>query len=102
MSKELIELLHYMEETTDRVAQMCNSERIQKLHQRVQRIRSSEEMEVKYMQAWEEKLMEREAGRIAGEQKIVNKLREKFSMEEIVHMLEMSEEELRKILTEEK
>lgn len=51
VSKELIELLHYMEETADRVAQMCNSERIQKLHQRVQRIRSSEEMEVKYMQA---------------------------------------------------
>lgn len=110
VSMELIELLHYMEETTDRVAQICNSEKIQKLHQRVQRIRSSEEMEVKYMQAWEEKIMEREEGRqegrqegrIAREQEIVKKLRKNFSVEEIANVLEISEEEVRKMLAEEK
>lgn len=110
VSMELIELLHYMEETTDRVAQMCNSEKIQKLHQRVQRIRSSEEMEVKYMQAWEEKIMEREEGRQEGKaigeregrKNIVKKLREKFSVEEIANVLEISEEEIQKMLAEEK
>lgn len=110
VSMELIELLHYMEETTDRVAQICNSEKIQKLHQRVQRIRSSEEMEVKYMQAWEEKIMEREEGRqegrqegrIAREQEIVKKLRKNFSVEEIANVLEITEEEVRKMLAEEK
>lgn len=110
VSMELIELLHYMEETTNHVAQMCSSEKIQKLHQRVQRIRSSEEMEVKYMQAWEEKIMEREEGRQEGKaigeregrKNIVKKLREKFSVEEIANVLEISEEEIQKMLAEEK
>ena len=39
---------------------MSESERIRKIHSFVQKIRSSEEMGVKYMQAWEEKVLERE------------------------------------------
>ena len=42
---------------------MSESERIRKIHSFVQKIRSSEEMGVKYMQAWEEKVLEREEGR---------------------------------------
>ena len=71
VSEELIELLHYMEETTDQVAKASKSEKIQKLHERVKRIRLNEDLEVKYMQTWEEKAMERAEGRregwIAGE-----------------------------------
>ncbi len=45
---------------------MSESERIRKIHSFVQKIRSSEEMGVKYMQAWEEKVLEREEGRDEG------------------------------------
>ena len=45
---------------------MSESERIRKIHSFVQKIRSSEEMGVKYMQAWEEKVLEREEGRDKG------------------------------------
>ena len=36
------------------------SERIQKMHRRVCQIKASEKTEVKYMQAWEEKLLDRQ------------------------------------------
>ena len=42
------------------------SERIRKIHSCVQKIRTSEEMGVKYMQAWEEKALERLAGKAEG------------------------------------
>ncbi len=54
VSQELIELLKYMEHSTDEVSEQCKSERIQKMHRRVCRIKASEKTEVKYMQAWEE------------------------------------------------
>ena len=60
VSQELIELLKYMEHSTDEVSEQCKSERIQKMHRRVCRIKASEKTEVKYMQAWEEKLLERQ------------------------------------------
>ena len=49
-----------MEHSTDEVSEVCKSERIQKMHRRVCRIKASEKTEVKYMQAWEEKLLERQ------------------------------------------
>ena len=60
VSQELIELLKYMEHSTDEVSEQCKSERIQKMHRRVCRIKASEKTEVKYMQAWEEILLERQ------------------------------------------
>ena len=56
----LIELLKYMEHSTDEVSEQCKSERIQKMRRRVCRIKASEKTEVKYMQAWEEILLERQ------------------------------------------
>ena len=55
-----------MEKTDDKSAEAADSERIRKIHECVKRIKSSEEMGVKYMQAWEEKIMEREKGRQEG------------------------------------
>ncbi len=66
VSKELIDFLHYVETTDDKSAEAADSERIRKIHECVKRIKSSEEMGVKYMQAWEEKIMEREKGRQEG------------------------------------
>ena len=61
-----MELLHYMEKTTDEAAKQCKSGRVKKLHERVHEVRASEEFGVKYMQAWEEKMYERLEGREEG------------------------------------
>ena len=53
---ELIELLKYMQHSTDEVSGACESKRIQEMHRRVCQIRASEKTEVKYMQTWEEKI----------------------------------------------
>ena len=87
VSRELIELLEYMETSTDAVVEECESERIHQMHERVNRLKSSKEMEIKFMQKWEEKEMERqeayaegrEEGERVGEARI-NKL--------IVYLLE--------------
>ena len=72
MSEELIELLKYIEKTTDEIAEHCNSEKVQKLHQKICQLKTNKQMEAKFMQAWEEKVLERqvayEEGKQAGEQ----------------------------------
>ena len=77
VSRELIELLEYMEKSTDAVVEECESERIHQMHERINRLKSSKEMEIKFMQKWEEKEMERQEayaeGERAGEARI-NKL----------------------------
>ena len=49
-----------MEKSTDAVVEECESERIHQMHERVNRLKSSKEMEIKFMQKWEEKEMERQ------------------------------------------
>ena len=66
VSEELVQFLHYLEHTTDAVAENSGSDRIKRIHDRVCRVKSSEEVGVKYMQAWEEKYYEREEGREEG------------------------------------
>lgn len=63
---ELIEFLDYVEHSTAETAGKVKSERVRRVHDRVCRVKLSEEVEVKYMQAWEEKYYEREEGRIEG------------------------------------
>ena len=62
VSKELVDFLHYIEKTDDESAEAANGERIRLIHECVRKIKSSEEMGVKYMQSWEEKVYEREEG----------------------------------------
>ena len=64
--EELVELLKYMEHTTEEVSKNCASERIHKIQKRIQTIKSSEKIGVRYMQAWEEKIMEQNAARKEG------------------------------------
>lgn len=66
VSEELIELLHYIEHTTEEVSQECKSERIKDIQRRISILKSSEEIGVKYMQAWEEKIIERQEAREEG------------------------------------
>ena len=74
VSRELIELLEYMEKSTDAVVEECESERIHQMHERVNRLKSSKEME--RQEAYAEG---REEGERVGEARI-NKL--------IVYLLE--------------
>lgn len=67
VSTELVELLEYMEKSTDTVAKECESERIHQMHERVNRLKSDKEMEIKYMQKWEEKEIDRQEAYVEGE-----------------------------------
>ena len=96
VSQELIELLKYMEHSTDEVSEQCKSERIQKMHRRVCRIKASEKTEVKYMQAWEEKLLERQKENI----ELLRKMNHKMSIEEIADVLDMDVSEVKHIIEE--
>ena len=66
VSKELVEFLHYLEDTTDETAANATSERVKRIHDRVRKVRDSEEIGVRYMQAWEEKYYEKEEARNEG------------------------------------
>ena len=96
VSHELIELLKYMEHSTEEVSEQCKSERIQKMHRRVCRIKASEKTEVKYMQAWEEKLLERQKEK----RELLRKMNHKMSIEEIADVLDMDVSEVKHIIEE--
>ena len=68
VSTELIELLKYMERSTDEVSRECKSKRIQEMHRRVCQIKASEKTEVKYIQTWEEKILIKQEGIAEGKQ----------------------------------
>ena len=64
--EELIELLRYIEHTTEEVSSSCRSGKIRELQRRIAMIKSSEEIGVKYMQEWEEKVIEQRRAREEG------------------------------------
>ena len=68
VSPELIELLKYMEHSTDEVSGECKSKRSQEMHRRVCQIKASEKTEVKYIQTWEEKILIKQEGIAEGKQ----------------------------------
>ena len=108
VSPELIELLKYMEHSTDEISEACESKRIQEMHRRVCQIKASEKAEVKYMQTWEEKILIKQEGiaegRLEGKleekQELMTKLSNKFSIEQIAEMLEIDISEVENILKE--
>ena len=51
---------------TEEVSQMCKSERIKDLQKRIEIIKSNEEVGVRYMQAWEEKVLGEKKAREEG------------------------------------
>ena len=112
VSPELIELLKYMERSTDEVSSECKSKRIQEMHRRVCQIKASEKAEVKYMQTWEEKILIKQEGiaegrlegRLEGKleekQELTRKLANKFSIEQIAEILEIDISEVENIFKE--
>ena len=104
VSPELIELLKYMERSTDEVSGECKSKRIQEMHRRVCQIKASEKAEVKYMQTWEEKILIKQEGiaegRLEEKKELTRKLANKFSIEQIAEILEIDISEVENILKE--
>ena len=80
----------------DEVSEQCKSERIKKMHRRVCQIKASEKTEVKYMQAWEEKLLERQKEK----RELLRKMNHKMSIEEIADVLDMDVSEVKHIVEE--
>ena len=64
ISSELKELLYYMEHTTEDI--FCSTPRLQEIKKHVNIVKSSEEIGVKYMQEWEEKILEKRKARAEG------------------------------------
>ena len=87
---------NYMEHSTEEVSEQCKSERIQKMHRRVCRIKASEKTEAKYMQAWEEKLLERQKEK----RELLRKMNHKMSIEKIADVLDMDVSEVKHIIEE--
>ena len=67
VSEELIQLLRYFEQTTEENAAGSHSRKIEKLQKRVEEIKRNEEVGIRYMNAFEEKMWERREGREEGE-----------------------------------
>ena len=64
ISPELKELLYYMEHTTEEIS--CSTSRLQEIKNHVNIVKSSEEIGGKYMQEWEEKILEKRKARAEG------------------------------------
>lgn len=94
-SEELIALLHYFEETTGESAAESNSERIQILQAKVEQIKNSEEMGIRFMNAFEEKMLERREGREEGKKDVARKMLDMgMKLEIIAEATGFSEDEL--------
>ena len=94
VSEELIQLLRYFEQTTEENAAGSHSQKIEKLQKRVEEIKQNEEVGIRYMNAFEEKMWERREGREEGErigEKRGKKIGEKHGRQEIARkMVEMN------------
>ena len=97
VSEELIQLLRYFEQTTEENAAGSHSQKIENLQKRVEEIKKNEEVGIRYMNAFEEKMWERREGREEGERigekrgkKIGERIGEKRGRQEIARkMVEM-------------
>ena len=69
VSEDLIQLLRYFEQTTGENAAGSHSRKIEKLQKRVEEIKQNEEVGIRYMNAFEEKMWERREGEMIGEKR---------------------------------
>ena len=93
------------------------SDRLKRIHERVRKVKASEEMGVRYMRAWEELSLERaearqegreegikegiKEGRLEQKRKFVTRMRDRgLSVEEISDLLLMEPAEVEEILDE--
>lgn len=65
-TQEFLDFMEYLTDTSDERAAATESTRIKELHREIQKIRTLEEMGVKYMQKWEERVYDRMEGKEEG------------------------------------
>ena len=100
---ELIEFLNYVEKTNELQGETFHSEKVTKIQKAVQQIKSNEQIGVKYMQEWEERQDEIDKAIEADREKRTLELIQKKQAKgkditQIADELEMTEEEVQKIL----
>ena len=100
VSEELIQLLRYFEQTTEENAAGSHSRKIEKLQKRVEEIKTNEEVGIRYMNAFEEKMWERREGEKRGkkseQREIARKMVEKnLDLVLIKEMTGLTEQELK-------
>ena len=109
VSPELVELLYYMEHSNQRTSVSYQSSRVRELQGNVTTIVENEEMGVRFMQAWEELLLERQEGREEGLQEglqlqLQNLIKKKMlkgqSVEQIAEALEETPERIQQLIDE--
>ncbi len=93
-----------MEHTNDAELEF-HSDKVRHLKESVQIIQADEDMGVKYMQAWEERVWDRQEGREEGmEQKLIQlielKLKKGQSVEQIADALEETPERIQELIDE--
>ena len=103
VSPELVELLYYMEHSNQRTSVSYQSSRVRELQGNVNTIVENEEMGVRFMQAWEELLLERQEGREEGLQlQLQNQIKKKLlkgqSVEQIAEALEETPERIQQLI----
>ena len=107
VSPELVELLYYMEHSNQRTSVSYQSSRVRELQGNVNTIVENEEMGVRFMQAWEELLFERQEGREEGLQEglqlqLQNLIKKKMlkgqSVEQIAEALEETPERIQQLI----
>ena len=112
-SREFLDFMDYINQTTDLVAERSKSNRIRKINDRVRSVKDSEKVGVKLMQAWEERyydrLEAREEGHAEGMREgmrdalrnlIKKKLAKGKSIEEIADILEEPIEVIKELVEE--
>lgn len=92
VNPELVELLDYIEHTNDNIK--LKSSKVQKIKEHVERIKSSEEIEVRYMQAWEERALDKMEAKEEAREEVIHILIEAYEE------LGLSKEEMMKRILE--
>ena len=70
-------MLNYLEHTSQQAAEASGNEKIRRMHRKIEAIRSSEEIGVKYMNEYEEKMLERQEGKKEAQREMALKMKKK-------------------------
>lgn len=106
-SQEFLDLMEYITNTNDEVAERSGSSRLRTLHECVKKVKLSEKVGVKLMQTWEEHAMIKNEGRMEGRMEAISILIEtckelKLSLEatrnKLVEKLSLDEKEVDSLL----
>ena len=102
VSEELVDFLRYVESSTDETVASIKSDRIHRIHQRVCKVRTNEQVGVRYMQAWEERIYEKEEAREEGMyihaiSLVKSNLSKGVSVSDIAKFMDESEDSIEKI-----